>query len=119
MSLNQRLLLFLIGCIGTRLLFTYIAKTVSSPTLQKMGWVGLVPAIGFIYLFLSNGRQTGTEAGGQIWWTELRPLHGCLYLLFALLAIKGRTQTAWIPLAIDVTIGLLAWFIHHRNQGTF
>jgi hypothetical protein len=109
MTPHQRLLAFLIGCIGTRLWFVHLAKTVSPEHLKIMGWMALIIATGFIYLFLINGRQTGAEAGGKIWWTELRPLHGCLYLLFALLAIKGRTQTAWKVLLLDVTIGLIAW----------
>lgn len=109
MTPQQRLLLFLIGCIGTRLMFVHLARTVSPPTLQKMGWVALIPAMGFIYLYMTDSRQTGVEAGGRIWWNSLRPVHGCLYLLFALLAIKQDMDSAWIPLMIDVSIGLLAW----------
>jgi len=109
MTPQQRLIAFLVGCIGTRLWFVYLAKTVSPEHLRTMGWVALIPAAGFIYLYMTDSRQTGQEAGGRIWWNSLRPVHGCLYLLFALLAIKQDMDSAWIPLAIDVTIGLLAW----------
>ena len=109
MTPQQRLIAFLVGCIGIRLWFVYLAKTVSPEYLQIMGWLALLPAMGFIYLYTTDSRQTGAEAGGRIWWNSLRPVHGCLYLSFALLAIKQDMDFAWMPLALDVSIGLLAW----------
>ena len=49
-SLQKRFLLFLIGCIGTRSLFVYISKTISVKYLPLLGYLALLPAIGFIYI---------------------------------------------------------------------
>lgn len=74
-SIQKRFLLFLIGCIGIRTLLVYIAKNIDIDLLQYMGYLLLLPAIGFIYIYLTNSRQTGAEVfGDKIWWNNLRPL---------------------------------------------
>ena len=107
-TIQKRFLLFLIGCIGTRALFVYLAKIANKTYLRYMGYLSLLPAIGFIYLFLSGSRKTGKEVfGDKIWWNNLRPIHGIIYLLFAYNAINGN-KLAWIYLLIDVIIGLIS-----------
>ena len=112
-NLQKRYLLFLIGCIGTRLLLVYIAKNISVTLLRYMGYIALLPAIGFFYIYFTKSRQTGAEVfGDKIWWNDLRPIHGTLYLLFAYHAIRGNTN-AWVFLLVDVLFGLSAFLIHH------
>jgi hypothetical protein len=112
-TLQKRMLLFLIGCIGTRLLFVYIAKKSNPQILKYMGYIALLPAIGFMYIFLTGSRKTGPEVfGEQIWWNNLRPLHSLLYFIFAYHAILGH-KSAWMYLMVDVTIGLIAFLLHH------
>ena len=112
-TLYKRMLLFLIGCIGSRLLLVYIAKTIHIEYLKYMGYLLLIPAFGFIYIYLTDSRKTGSEVfGGKIWWNDLRPIHGLLYLLFSYNAINGN-DNAWIYLLIDVTFGLISFIVHH------
>ncbi len=107
-------LLFLIGCLGTRSLFVYLAKQANAQQLRWLGYLAMLPAIGFIYIFLTGARPTGLEVGGgRIWWNNLRPLHAGMYLIFAYLAITGSTQYAWWVLAADVIIGLGAFLTHY------
>ena len=88
--LQQRFLLFLVGCIGIRSLFVIIAKYINTKYLKYLGYLALLPAIGFIYIYLTGSRKTGAEVFGEkIWWNDLRPVHGLLYLLFILLHIFG------------------------------
>jgi len=116
---QKRFLLFLFGCIGTRSLFVYLAKTVNKTYLQYMGYLSILPAIGFFYLFLTGSRQTGAEVfGDKIWWDNLRPVHGLLYLLFAYNAINGNTF-AWIYLLVDVIIGLVSFLSFHYYNNDF
>lgn len=118
-TIQKRFLLFLIGCIGTRSLLVYIAKTTSKTLLMYMGYLALLPAIGFFYLFFSGTRQTGAEVFGEkIWWNNLRPIHGLLYALFAYNAITGNTG-AWIYLLVDVLVGLTSFLIFHYYNGDF
>ena len=115
--LQQRFLMFLIGCIGTRSLFVIIAKYIDTEYLKYLGYLALLPAIGFIYIYLSGSRKTGAEVFGEkIWWNDLRPIHSILYFLFAYNAIVGNKQS-WIYLLVDVSIGLISFLIHHYVNG--
>ncbi len=110
---QKRILLFLTGCVGTRLAFVYIAKYATQSVLKVLGAMALLPAVGFLYIYLSGARKTGAEVfGDRIWWNNLRPFHGGMYATFAILALSGNSQ-AWIVLLLDLLVGLTAFAIHH------
>jgi len=118
-TIQKRFLLFLVGCIGTRSLFVYLAKNASTQILMYMGYLALLPAIGFLYIYFSGARKTGAEVFGEkIWWNDLRPIHSALYFIFAYNAINGN-KMAWVYLLIDVSIGLISFLSHHFNNGDF
>jgi hypothetical protein len=118
-QLRQRFLMFLIGCIGLRSLFVVIAKYINVNYLKYLGYLALLPAFGFIYIYLTGSRKIGAETFGQkIWWNDLRPLHSILYFLFAYNAIIGNKQS-WIYLLVDVLFGLISFLIHHYVNGDF
>ena len=113
------MLLFIIGCIGIRSLFVVIAKKINTKYLKYLGYLALLPASGFIYIYLTGSRKTGGETFGEkIWWNDLRPVHAILYILFAYNAIIGNKQS-WIYLLIDVLIGLMSFLMHHYLNGDF
>ncbi len=117
--LRERFLMFLIGCIGVRSLFVLIAKYINIKYLKYLGYLALLPAIGFIYIYVTGSRKTGAETFGEkIWWNHLRPIHAILYFLFAYNAIIGNKQS-WIYLFIDVLIGLISFLIYHYVKGDF
>jgi len=112
-TIYKRYLLFLIGCIGTRSILVYVAKNISTNLLKYLGYILLLPAIGFSYIYLSDTRKTGAEVfGNKIWWNNLRPIHALLYFLFSYNAINGNKK-AWIYLLIDVILGLISFLIYH------
>ena len=118
-NIHKRILMFLIGCIGTRSLLVYIAKTTDAKYLPYLGYLALLPAIGFMYIFLTGVRKTGLEVFGEkIWWNNLRPVHALLYVLFAYFAIQRNTQ-AWMILLADVVLGLVSFLWHHSSAGSF
>tara|TARA_B110001450_G_C17463063_1_gene417015 strand:+ start:92 stop:421 length:330 start_codon:yes stop_codon:yes gene_type:complete len=105
---------FFIICIIVRFLLVIIAKYINKDILQILGWISILPAIGFIFLYLTNRRKTGIEVGGKkIWWNKLRPIHGVLYLLFSIYAIKKETF-AWMPLLLDVILGILFYIDNYH-----
>lgn len=112
MNDKTRIFVFLFGCILTRLLIALYAKNASIEHLKLLGYVGLCIGLGFAIIYLFKLRDTGLEAGGPIWWDNLRPVHSALWLIFATLAISGD-KNAWIFLLIDVILGLSVW-INHR-----
>ena len=60
-NIQKRFLLFLIGCIGIRSLFVIVAKNSDIKYLKYMGYLALLPAFGFIYIYLTGSRKTGEE----------------------------------------------------------
>ncbi len=118
-NIQKRFLLFLFACIPIRVAAMYLAKSISINYLPILGYIALIPAIGFIYLFLSGTRKTGPETfGANIWWNNLRPIHSLFYFLFALNAIKKR-HNAWLYLLYDVLLGLGSFLIYHYYAGDF
>ena len=116
-NLQKRFLLFLIGCVGSRSLFAYIAKFASKRVLFYMGALALLPALGFVIIYFTGIRNTGAEVfGDKIWWDDLRIVHSLLYTLFAIYAFQGKSF-AWMPLGVDVTLGLIAFLVHHKREG--
>ena len=114
---TKRFLLFLIGCIGTRSLLAYTAKNLSIAHLRYLGYLILPIGISFVYIFIFGSeaadRQLEWAGDPKIWWNDLRIVHGVNYLLFGILAIR-RQKYAWIIIALDTVIGLIAWLVHHQ-----
>jgi hypothetical protein len=118
-KIQERFLLFLIGCIGTRTLLVYIAKNINIVYLPILGYLALIPALGFIYIYLTGSRKTGPEVlGDNIWWNDLRPIHAIFYSLFAYNAIQ-KNKDSWIILLCDVLFGLVSFLTHHYLSGSF
>jgi hypothetical protein len=116
--LQKIFLMFLIGCIGVRLLFVIIAKYINAKYLKYLGYLALLPATGFMYIYLTGLRNNLGAFGEKIWWNNLRPVHSILYFLFAYNAIKGN-KNSWIYLLADVLISLISFLIHHYRNGDF
>jgi hypothetical protein len=112
-TLQMRIALFLIGCIGTRIALALAARSMAPEWLPYAGAVALLPAIGFFTIYLFDLRTTGPEVfGDRIWWNSLRPIHGAMYTGFALLAFQ-KNPYAWMVLAADAALGLGAFLQHH------
>jgi len=112
-DLQKRFVLFLTACMGTRFLFAFLAKKANKSLLLIMGVIALLLVIGFFYLFFTGKRKIGIETfGAKIWWNNLRPIHGILYILFAIYAIRGDTR-AWWFLLLDVIFGLISFIVFH------
>ena len=116
-QLKVRFLLFIFGCIGSRLAFTIISAFASGWFLKLLGLIALGPVIGWFYIIFIGKRDTGLEVlGEKIWWKNLRPIHMLLWAFFAYLAISGN-RNAWIVLLIDTLFGLSAFLNHHYQEG--
>ena len=108
--------LFLLGCIGSRSLFTLASYMASTRLLFWLGILALGPVIGWFYIIFIGSRDTGAEVfGGTIWWKNLRPIHMLLWAFFAYLAITGN-HMAYIVVGIDTLFGLGSFFLHHFKK---
>ena len=112
-DIHKRYILFIFGCLIIRFLIVYLVSKVDKKYLPYLGYVGLIPAFGFLIIYLFGLRKTGRETfGNKIWWNSLRPLHSLLYFIFSYMAIKGN-RNSYILLLIDVIIGGLSFFGYH------
>jgi hypothetical protein len=116
-SMTKRMILFLGGCIPTRLLLTFLVKTYyNSNLINYLGYITLMIGIGFFTVYFLGIRKTGLETDGKpIWWNSLRPIHGTLYLTSGLTIFFGKREYAWIPLLIDTLFGLSAFLVKHQK----
>ena len=110
------MLLFLIGCLGTRFFLAHLAKrsVVNNNLilLRTLGFLAILPALGFAYLFATNSRLRAREAGGRTWWHCYRPIHAAMYATFAYLALSSQRElraSAWMVLAADAALGAALW----------
>lgn len=118
-AMQKRFLLFLGACIPSRLFIVWLAKKTPLNYLPYLGYLALLPAIGFLYLFFTGKRTSGLETqGAPIWWSRFRIIHGLLYLLFAYYAIN-QNKNAYQILLADVCLGLFLFLGHHYSAGNF
>jgi len=116
MHMNQKkkkFILFVFGCLLIRFSFVLIVKKINKKSLPLLGYIGLLPAIGFLVNYFTNIRKRGA-LNQKIWWGYMRPVHSLLYFTFSYLAIN-KSESAYIPLLLDVIIGLLA-FVHNNSS---
>lgn len=107
-------LFFLIGCIGTRLALTFLAKNSTQYLPILSIFTGLI-SIGFMTIYIFGLRKTGLETDGKlIWWNDLRPVHAALYGAFSYMAYQGD-PTSWKLLLVDTLIGLFAYIYHYMG----
>lgn len=117
--IHKRLLLFLGGCIPSRVALAMIAKYSPVYYLPYLGIITLGMALGFLYLFFTGKRKVGLETQGTpIWWMKFRLFHGLMYLLFSGLAFM-RNKNAYIVILIDTLVGLIIFLRHHYLAGDF
>ena len=110
-NIQKRFLLFIFGCILSRLLLVYIAYKINKKYLPIFGSLTLIPAIGFILIYLLDLRKKGNEVFGEkIWWNYLRPIHGILYLSSVYYYWNDNIDMASICLALDIIFSLMYRF---------
>ena len=114
---TKRFLVFLLGCIGTRLSLSMLAKYITIDYLPFLAIITIPISISFMYLYIFGNdradRQLEWLGDKKIWWDDLRPVHSILFMLFSIMAIN-KSSYSWIVLLLDTTIGLVAWLNHHK-----
>jgi len=98
--------LFWTACIPSRILLS--ATPLFLPP-KPLGIVLAIVATAFAVLWTFDLRMDAFEAGGQgTWWHQWRVVHAFLYALAAFMLLHAEDRRAWIPLALDVVVALVA-----------
>lgn len=96
-----------------RISLVLFAKYINKNYLKYLAIPGLILALSFIYIYIFDLRNIGIEVGNnKIWWNNLRPIHGLLYLIFAIYAYKEKDYS-YIPLLLDVILGIISFITFH------
>ena len=118
-NIEKRFLLFLLGCIPTRLFITYIISISKKSSLPYIGLLTLNLSYNFIYLYLygNNTADSQLEWAGlsYILWNNLRLVHGILIFIFSILALN-KNKNGYYILLLDTFIGLLSFLYYHFYQ---
>jgi len=118
MNKPQRFGAFLLGCIPLRIVISLLPLYLDKSWLPYYGALIFIMSMSFLYLYFGKLRLNAFEAGGQTWWSEYRLIHGLLYLAGSIYLFQQK-RTAYLPLAIDVLVGLGLFIRHHLQQGDF
>lgn len=112
----KRRLLFVGGCIPTRLLIAYVVSRADEKWRQISAVAFTIIGIAMLYLAITGKRLNGPETFGEgVWWTpELRVLHACIYFAFAGLTFAGYGESFYLLYA-DAFIGLFAFLVHESR----
>ena len=109
---KNRIFYFLIFCIGLRTIFAILPLHLPKKYLTLFGIITLIIGSGFMYLYLTNQRMDAPEGGGKTWWANYRLLHSALYLTASAYLLQ-KDRTAYLPLTIDVILGLFLFYQNH------
>ena len=112
LTTQERILYFLIGCIGIRTIIAVSPLYTPSEWLPLLGLFTLSFGVSFLYLYFVNGRLNAPEGGGVTWWASYRLLHGLLYVAASIYLFK-KQRIAWLPLTMDVLLGLGVFLVEH------
>ena len=104
--------LFILGCLPIRIIMAIIPLYINKAKLPYYGVFLLLLALGFLYLYFNNLRLNANEGGGITWWAEYRLLHGLLYLTASIYSFQEKI-VAYVPLAMDIGLGLILFIFRH------
>jgi hypothetical protein len=110
-SMVDRRVVFLVGCIGTRMGAAIVARNmIANRPIVKEGMILAASAIAafLLFHFIFGTRKYAFEANGLVWWNNMRPLHAMLLIQFAKWAGEDHPD-AWKFLMADAVLGLYFW----------
>lgn len=105
--------LFLGLCIPSRLFIAWLSTRLPLYLMPFFATALLLVALAFFYLYFSNSRLQAPEANGTTWWASYRLLIGALWFTAAIYAFQRRRDLVWIPLVMDVALGLAIFYQRH------
>ena len=112
LSKQQRILYFLIGCIGVRSIIAIGPLYLPKKWLPVLGLITTIIGTTMLYLYFIKGRMNAPEGGGTTWWANYRLIHGLLYICASIYLFQ-EDRLAWIPLTMDVLLGLILFINKH------
>lgn len=112
LSIETRYIYFLLLCIPLRIILAIIPFYLDKKYFHFYGIFLSLIMISFFYLYFNNLRLNASEGGGTTWWADFRLIHASLYMCACIYAFQ-RKRIAWVPMIIDVLLGIVLFLHHH------
>ena len=103
--MDNLIIYFFIGCIGTRLGLTLLAKYINTKYLPYLSIITLLIALGFLKNYITYKNSEKGFFGNKVWWNNYRLIHSFFYLTFSVLAF-AKNRYAYIILLIDTLLSV-------------
>ena len=101
-------------CMVSRLFLAYYGSRLHGIQLTTFGWMIMLIGVSMVTIYTFGLRDNGWEAGGKIWWNDMRPFHGGIFIGFGIMAI--RSQNYGNLLYLDAIIGIVSWVAHRITK---
>lgn len=108
---------FLVGCVGSRILFSLALQFAPEILLSLLCGLCIVISVGFMIVWATGIRQKKGAFDNPIWWNPLRLVHASMYILTAWFLFTKKQYLASTVILLDTSIGMLAYLINHYNNG--
>jgi len=99
-------------CLLARISLSLIFFFVNTNYLPYLAPFSFIIGFSMLFLFFTRKRLNAFEAGGKTWWHKFRPIHGILYVLASIYALKKNHLSGLFILA-DAFLGLFFFVLHH------
>lgn len=127
-NIQKRFLLFLFLCIGARSTLTILSAKIEKKYLPILGIITLPISIEFLRIYIFGSDKADAQIDwvqGNVWWNDLRIVHGLLYLSFTIASFFAinekyrKNNKSWVILLSDTIIGLVSFLHYHYKSGNF
>ena len=105
---------YFILCIAVRAVLALIAYAVPKARSVLIAFLLVVATAWVLMVMRVVVRDTGPEAGGVIWWKNMRPFHAIMYFLSALFLFHNKFALASVALAVDVGVGTVVRYAYRK-----
>ena len=108
---------FIVGCVGSRILFSYLLQYAPKITLPVFAFLCAVISLGFGILWLFGLRTDKGAFNNTIWWNSLRLVHAAFFMLTAWFLYTKKQYLASTVILLDTSVGMIAYLVNHYHEG--
>ncbi len=115
----KRLLIYVFFCLVTRFMLAFTVQNIDQKYQPIFGIIFIILGASFFYLYFTDSTDTLHQQAdtqlewlgeSKIWWSNLRPIHGFLFICAGILALN-KNKYSYVPLYADLLFGVTSRFI--------
>ena len=110
MNLKEK---FLFGCVPARLLLAYSIYETSNENMKLWTIPAILSTYGMLYKYKTYDDEQKGFFKQTVWWNNYRIFHIILYIMFIILILCNKFETAKRIPIVDLLIGLIVTLCHY------